>query len=135
MRKTTARGGHGRSSPNSKPASRQSLTPNPFAYPLKCWIPPPHPPPAGNALEVSILMALDIFFPARFFIDNTASRSLVVSISLFVSVLCLCIVVGHLFEENRWINESLTAIVIVSFDSRARAWSLISLAHCATDIY
>ncbi|KAG6485639.1 hypothetical protein ZIOFF_054202 [Zingiber officinale] len=107
-----------RSFPNSKTASRQSLTPNPSASPLKCLIPPPHPLPARNALKVSILMALDIFFPARFFLDNTASRSLVVSISLFVSVLCLCIVIGHLFEENRWINESLTAIVIIDLKTK-----------------
>ncbi|KAF8410814.1 hypothetical protein HHK36_003351 [Tetracentron sinense] len=36
----------------------------------------------------------------------------VVSISLFVAVLCLCIVIGHLLEENRWVNESITAILI-----------------------
>ncbi|KAH9305083.1 hypothetical protein KI387_009487, partial [Taxus chinensis] len=36
----------------------------------------------------------------------------VVSISIFVSLLCLCIVVGHLLEENRWVNESITALVI-----------------------
>ncbi|XP_042514904.1 sodium/hydrogen exchanger 4-like [Macadamia integrifolia] len=36
----------------------------------------------------------------------------VVSISVFVAVLCLCIVIGHLLEENRWVNESITAILI-----------------------
>lgn len=39
----------------------------------------------------------------------------VVPISLFVAVLCLCLVIGHLLEENRWINESIVAIIIVSF--------------------
>ncbi|XP_031122900.1 sodium/hydrogen exchanger 3-like [Ipomoea triloba] len=34
------------------------------------------------------------------------------SITLFVSLLCACIVIGHLLEENRWINESITALVI-----------------------
>ena len=38
----------------------------------------------------------------------------VVHISLFVAVLCLCLVIGHLLEENRWVNESITAILIVS---------------------
>ncbi|XP_057529458.1 sodium/hydrogen exchanger 4 [Amaranthus tricolor] len=36
----------------------------------------------------------------------------VVPISVFVAVLCLCVVIGHLLEENRWVNESLTAILI-----------------------
>ncbi|KAI4320811.1 hypothetical protein MLD38_034256 [Melastoma candidum] len=36
----------------------------------------------------------------------------VVPITLFVAVLCLCLVVGHLLEESRWVNESITAIII-----------------------
>ncbi|KAL9236253.1 hypothetical protein vseg_010946 [Gypsophila vaccaria] len=36
----------------------------------------------------------------------------VVPISVFVAVLCLCLVIGHLLEENRWVNESITAIII-----------------------
>ncbi|XP_024023675.1 sodium/hydrogen exchanger 4 [Morus notabilis] len=36
----------------------------------------------------------------------------VVPISVFVAVLCLCVVVGHLLEENRWVNESITAIIL-----------------------
>ncbi|XP_021757980.1 sodium/hydrogen exchanger 4-like [Chenopodium quinoa] len=36
----------------------------------------------------------------------------VVPISVFVAVLCFCLVIGHLLEENRWLNESITAIVI-----------------------
>lgn len=39
----------------------------------------------------------------------------VVLISVFVAVLCLCLVIGHLLEENRWLNESTTAIIIVNF--------------------
>lgn len=41
-------------------------------------------------------------------------RAPVVPISLFVAVLCLCLIIGHLLEENRWVNESITAIIIVS---------------------
>lgn len=37
----------------------------------------------------------------------------VIPVSVFVAVLCLCLVVGHLLEENRWVNESITAICIV----------------------
>ncbi|XP_050216257.1 sodium/hydrogen exchanger 4 [Mercurialis annua] len=36
----------------------------------------------------------------------------VVPLTIFVAVLCLCLVVGHLLEENRWVNESITAIII-----------------------
>lgn len=37
----------------------------------------------------------------------------VVPITVFVAVLCFCLVVGHLLEENRWVNESITALIIV----------------------
>ncbi|GAV63399.1 Na_H_Exchanger domain-containing protein [Cephalotus follicularis] len=36
----------------------------------------------------------------------------VVSMNLFVALLCACIVIGHLLEENRWMNESITALAI-----------------------
>lgn len=45
---------------------------------------------------------------------STSDHSSVVSINLFVALLCACIVIGHLLEENRWMNESITALVIVS---------------------
>uniref|UniRef100_A0A2N9IHM8 Cation/H+ exchanger domain-containing protein n=1 Tax=Fagus sylvatica TaxID=28930 RepID=A0A2N9IHM8_FAGSY len=31
-------------------------------------------------------------------------------ITVFVAVLCLCLIIGHWLEENRWVNESITAI-------------------------
>ncbi|KAL4271447.1 hypothetical protein GQ457_13G027000 [Hibiscus cannabinus] len=36
----------------------------------------------------------------------------VVSMNLFVALLCGCIVIGHLLEESRWMNESITALAI-----------------------
>ncbi|XP_062077536.1 sodium/hydrogen exchanger 4 [Humulus lupulus] len=36
----------------------------------------------------------------------------VMPISLFVAVLCLCLIIGHLLEKNRWVNESITAIFL-----------------------
>ncbi|XP_028759810.1 sodium/hydrogen exchanger 2 [Neltuma alba] len=42
----------------------------------------------------------------------TSDHASVVSMNLFVALLCACIVIGHLLEENRWINESITALVI-----------------------
>lgn len=38
----------------------------------------------------------------------------VLLITVFVAVLCLCLIIGHLLEENRWVNESITAILTVT---------------------
>ncbi|PKI67899.1 hypothetical protein CRG98_011495 [Punica granatum] len=43
---------------------------------------------------------------------STSDHASVVSINLFVALLCACIVIGHLLEESRWINESITALLI-----------------------
>ncbi|KAG6646182.1 hypothetical protein CIPAW_08G175600 [Carya illinoinensis] len=43
---------------------------------------------------------------------STSDHASVVSMNLFVALLCACIVIGHLLEENRWVNESITALVI-----------------------
>ncbi|KAK4379972.1 hypothetical protein RND71_001834 [Anisodus tanguticus] len=43
---------------------------------------------------------------------STSDHQSVVSINLFVALICACIVIGHLLEENRWMNESITALVI-----------------------
>lgn len=46
--------------------------------------------------------------------DGTGgSNTTVVSICVFTAVLCLCLVAGHLLEENKWVNESITALIIV----------------------
>lgn len=47
-------------------------------------------------------------------VSSTSDHASVVSINLFVALLCACIVIGHLLEENRWMNESITALIIVS---------------------
>ncbi|KAE8010106.1 hypothetical protein FH972_006499 [Carpinus fangiana] len=43
---------------------------------------------------------------------STSDHASVVSMNLFVALLCACIVIGHLLEENRWVNESITALSI-----------------------
>ncbi|PSS33941.1 Sodium/hydrogen exchanger 2 like [Actinidia chinensis var. chinensis] len=45
-------------------------------------------------------------------IISTSDHSSVVSINLFIALLCACIVIGRLLEENRWMNESITALAI-----------------------
>ncbi|XP_020523428.1 sodium/hydrogen exchanger 3 isoform X2 [Amborella trichopoda] len=44
--------------------------------------------------------------------SNDADHNLVVPVSLFVAVLCVCIVLGHLLRERGWANESITALII-----------------------
>lgn len=45
---------------------------------------------------------------------GTSDHASVVSINIFVALICACIVIGHLLEENRWMNESITSLIIVS---------------------
>ncbi|KAJ0674310.1 putative cation/H+ exchanger, CPA1 family, na+/H+ exchanger NHX -type [Helianthus annuus] len=58
----------------------------------------------------------------------TSEYSSVVSMNLFVALLCACIVIGHLLEENQWMNESITTLVIVSVCARAelknKSWAV-----------
>lgn len=43
---------------------------------------------------------------------NDADQITVDAITLFVALLCACIIIGHLLEENRWFNESITSLII-----------------------
>nr|GLL42111.1 sodium/hydrogen exchanger 3-like [Ipomoea trifida] len=43
---------------------------------------------------------------------TTLNHGPVVSINIFVAVICACIVIGHLLEESRWMNESITALLM-----------------------
>ncbi|KAM7495917.1 hypothetical protein LguiA_020331 [Lonicera macranthoides] len=45
-------------------------------------------------------------------LSSDSDQAFVNSVTLFVALLCACIVIGHLLEENRWMNESITALVI-----------------------
>ncbi|KAK9292623.1 hypothetical protein L1049_020598 [Liquidambar formosana] len=40
------------------------------------------------------------------------STSTIIALSVFFGLLCACIVIGHLLEENRWANESTTAVLL-----------------------
>lgn len=55
----------------------------------------------------------------------------VVSINIFVALLCACIVLGHLLEENRWMNESITTLFIVSFLSKVLYFEKLVVIDCA----
>ncbi|KAK8589316.1 hypothetical protein V6N12_023718 [Hibiscus sabdariffa] len=40
------------------------------------------------------------------------STGTIIALTVFFSLLCACIVVGHLLENNRWANESITALLL-----------------------
>jgi len=43
---------------------------------------------------------------------GVSDHDAIVSINIFIALLCSCIVIGHLLEGNRWVNESITALVM-----------------------
>ena len=57
----------------------------------------------------------------------------VLLITVFVAVLCLCLVIGHLLEENRWVNESITAILTVT--SLSLSLSLSHVTNKQVELY
>nr|ABU49649.1 Na+/H+ antiporter [Salsola soda] len=59
-----------------------------------------------------MLSQLSSFFASKMDMVSTSDHASVVSMNLFVALLCGCIVIGHLLEENRWTNESITALLI-----------------------
>jgi hypothetical protein len=50
---------------------------------------------------------------SEYFSNLGNDHAQVVPLTVFVAVLCLCLIIGHLLEENRWVNESITAILTV----------------------
>lgn len=40
------------------------------------------------------------------------NSSTVIALTVFFGLLCACIIIGHLLEENRWANESITALIL-----------------------
>ncbi|XP_061349504.1 sodium/hydrogen exchanger 1-like [Gastrolobium bilobum] len=46
------------------------------------------------------------------FSNSFLSTSTIVALCVFFSLLCACIIIGHLLEKNRWANESITALLL-----------------------
>lgn len=46
--------------------------------------------------------------------DSSLNTSTIIALCVFFTLLCVCIIVGHLLEENRWANESITALLLVN---------------------
>ncbi|XP_050381222.1 sodium/hydrogen exchanger 1-like [Argentina anserina] len=44
--------------------------------------------------------------------DSFLDTSTIIALTVFFTLLCLCIIIGHLLEEHRWANESITALLL-----------------------
>ncbi|KAI4301834.1 hypothetical protein L6164_035074 [Bauhinia variegata] len=40
------------------------------------------------------------------------STNTIIALSVFFTLLCACIIIGHLLEENRWANESIVSLIL-----------------------
>lgn len=79
-------------------------------------------------VPVSSHMAATLqFLKASAGIGEDADHTHVMAICLFVTLLCACIVLGHLLEENRWMNESITALILVRFSIFFQRWQILSV--------
>ncbi|KAJ8753406.1 hypothetical protein K2173_019805 [Erythroxylum novogranatense] len=56
-----------------------------------------------------LLIPLQIDSSTSSYFLNTST---IISLCVFVTLLCACIILGHLLEENRWANESITALIL-----------------------
>ncbi|CAK8540001.1 unnamed protein product [Lathyrus sativus] len=62
------------------------------------------------AMMMSTMVALN--FTSDVEKNMAHDHAQVVSITLFVAVLCLRLLIGHLLEESRWVNESIVVIFV-----------------------
>ncbi|KAJ8466175.1 hypothetical protein OPV22_028727 [Ensete ventricosum] len=53
-----------------------------------------------------------LFLPASDLPKIASAASVVVSITVFVALLCACLVIGHLLEGSRWANESIASLLL-----------------------
>ncbi|XP_028770801.1 sodium/hydrogen exchanger 2 isoform X2 [Neltuma alba] len=60
---------------------------------------------------MALLEATPAFFPLPLS-TSYLNTSTVIALCVFFALLCACIVIGHLLEENRWANESITALLL-----------------------
>ena len=53
----------------------------------------------------------------RLGLSSSPDAASVDSMTLFVLLLCACVLIGHLLEKSRWMTESVVAIIIVSIST------------------
>jgi sodium/hydrogen exchanger 8 len=64
---------------------------------------------------MAVLETIPVLFPVEASSSSSSflSTSTIIALTVFFALLCACIVIGHLLEENRWANESITALLLV----------------------
>ncbi|XP_048225632.1 sodium/hydrogen exchanger 2 isoform X2 [Ricinus communis] len=55
---------------------------------------------------------ISLLLPLQQLSSSFLTTSTVIALSVFFALLCACIIIGHLLEENRWANESITALLL-----------------------
>ncbi|MCO5602902.1 hypothetical protein L7F22_057042 [Adiantum nelumboides] len=65
-------------------------------------------------LDHFLVMLLDLYVEALLHWAGFAEavNENVAAITLFVSLLCICVIIGHLLEEIKWLNDSIIALTL-----------------------
>ncbi|XP_062084674.1 sodium/hydrogen exchanger 1-like isoform X2 [Humulus lupulus] len=50
--------------------------------------------------------------PLQLSSSSYLNSSTVIALTVFFALLCVCIIIGHLLEQNPWVNESITALLL-----------------------
>nr|KJB45175.1 hypothetical protein B456_007G294000 [Gossypium raimondii] len=61
-----------------------------------------------STIEIETMSHLSTLQSSSDFLSTTT----IIALTIFFSLLCACIIIGHLLEENRWANESITALLL-----------------------
>lgn len=61
---------------------------------------------------MAVFKTIPVLFPVKASSTSFLDTSTVIALTVFFALLCACIVIGHLLEENRWANESITALLL-----------------------
>ncbi|RDX61394.1 Sodium/hydrogen exchanger 2, partial [Mucuna pruriens] len=59
------------------------------------------------------MLKMPLLLPPLHLSTSYLSTSTIVALCVFFTLLCACIIIGHLLEENRWANESTIALLLV----------------------
>uniref|UniRef100_A0A2N9JBS0 Cation/H+ exchanger transmembrane domain-containing protein n=1 Tax=Fagus sylvatica TaxID=28930 RepID=A0A2N9JBS0_FAGSY len=64
---------------------------------------------------MAVLETIPVLLPSQESLSSSSSflsTSTIIALTAFFALLCACIIIGHLLEENRWANESITALLL-----------------------
>nr|POE53971.1 sodium/hydrogen exchanger 1 [Quercus suber] len=61
---------------------------------------------------MAVLETIPVLLSSSSSSSSFLDTSTVIALTVFFALLCACIIIGHLLEENRWANESITALLL-----------------------